>query len=145
MARLVGQAAAMLGNSADAVAYAALASDIASQYIAAFVNTSTGIVATGEQCFQALALGLEGFLPDSVRPAAEAVLLARLAFDNNTLTTGFVTFGYMLSVLSDLAPDVGHAVLVQRSGPGPWSNTAGSSNGKHCTANGTWRTAVVIC
>ena len=128
MARLVSEAAAMLGYDTDATAYSNLSSDIAAKYLAAFFDPATGVVATGEQCFQALALALEGFLPATARPATEAALLTRLAADNYTLTTGFVTFGFMLAVLQDLDPSAGHAVLMQRGGPGPWVNTAGSDN-----------------
>ena len=64
------------------------------------------------------------------RAAIEAALLARVQRDNFTLTTGFVTFTRMLEVLADVAPAAGHAILAQRApgAPGPWSNTAGSSN-----------------
>lgn len=128
MARIVAAAAAMLGNAADAAAYRALASDVAEKYLAAFFDPETGAVATGEQCFQALALGIDGFLPAAARPAAEAALLARLATDNYTLTTGFVAFGYELAVLAGLSPAAGHAIVMQRAGAGPWGNTAGSNH-----------------
>jgi alpha-L-rhamnosidase len=128
MAHLVSAAAGLLGDAAGAAAYAGLASDISAKYLAAFYNSSTGVIATGEQCFQALTLGLEGFLPAEEAPAVAAALLARVAADNFTLTTGFVTFGYMLDVLKDLSPDAGQSILLQRMGAGPWGNTAGSDN-----------------
>ena len=70
------------------------------------------------------------FTPPALRPAVERALLSRLAADGGVLTTGFVTFPYMLGVLADLAPAAGQALLTQRGAgeSGPWRNSAGSSN-----------------
>ena len=128
-ASTLAQAAALLGNEADSVLFSTLSSSVSAAYLARRLNASSGEVGPGFQCLQALALGLyAGFLPSPQRPAVEAALLARIAADKETLTTGFVTFTRMLQVLADLAPAAGQGILVQRQGLGPWSNTAGSSN-----------------
>ena len=144
-AGVLAGAAALLAPSGgapagDAALFAALAATVRDSYFAQFFDEASGALAPGEQCTQALALGLAlglpaagadapaPFAPSALRPALERALLSRLAADNTTLTTGFVTFGYMLSVLADLAPAAGQAVLAQRVGSGPWLNSAGSGN-----------------
>ena len=146
-AGILADAAALLAPSGaappgDAALFAALAETVRDSYFAQFFDGSA--IAPGEQCTQALALGLTlglppsaapptpllRFTPAALRQTVERALLSRLAADGEVLTTGFVTFGYMLLVLSDLAPAVGQAVLTQRGAgaSGPWLNTAGSSN-----------------
>jgi hypothetical protein len=130
-AGLVARAAAALGLADDARLFASLSAAVAAAYGAQYVRAN-GVVADGFQCTQALALGVfQEFLPPGgARAAVEAALLSRVAADNFTLTTGFVTFTRMLEVLADIAPSAGHAILTQRApgALGPWSNTAGSSN-----------------
>ena len=126
--RIIAMTASMVGNHADAEAFHSLATSISSTYLSAFFDAPSGRVASGEQCFQALSLFLDDFLPAASVPAVQATLRARLAEDKYTLTTGFVTFGMMLDVLMDLDPAAGQSVLLQKNGIGPWSNTAGSSN-----------------
>jgi alpha-L-rhamnosidase len=146
-AGIVSDAAALLASSGaappgDVALFAALAASVSASYFAQFFNGSA--LAPGEQCTQALALGLSlglpstspaqmlppPFTPPSLRPAVERALLARLAADGGVLTTGFVTFPYMLAVLADLDPSAGQELLAQRGAgaSGPWLNSAGSSN-----------------
>jgi alpha-L-rhamnosidase len=146
-AGLLSDAAALLAPSGvappgDAALFAALSASVRDSYFAQFWDGAA--LAPGEQCTQALALGLElglpplspssaspaPFTPAALRPAVERALLTRLAADAGVLTTGFVSFGFMLAALADLAPAAGQAVLMQRGAgaSGPWLNSAGSSN-----------------
>jgi len=131
-AHIMSQAAQLLGSGVtgnDATLFASLSMAVSQAYLARRLNATSGAVGSGQQCMQALALGLYGdFLPASQRPAVEAALLDRLASDGTALTTGFVTFTRMLQVLADLNPAAGLEVLLQRGALGTWSNTGGSSN-----------------
>jgi alpha-L-rhamnosidase len=129
-AHVVSQAAQLLGaEGGDAALFSSLSAAVSAAYLARRLNASSGAVGAGQQCTQALALGLYAdFLPAQHRPAVEAALLARIASDGTALTTGFVTFTRMLQVLADLDPASGLGILLQRAALGPWSNSAGSSN-----------------
>ena len=129
-AQLVAQAAVLLGvGGGEAALFDSLAARVAAAYLVKRFNASTGAVGGGQQCTQALALGLYGdFLPAPARPAVEAALLQRIAADGTALPTGCVTFTRMLQVLADLQPSAALGMLLQREALGPWSCSAGSSN-----------------
>ena len=115
LARALSEIAAFLGHAADAQRFAALADATAAAYNAAFLNASSGAYSIGQQCHQAMALAMDGLVPDAARAAAVATLRARVAADNNTLTVGFVSFLHEVLVLADEDPALMHAAITRRN------------------------------
>ena len=156
-AQIVSQAAAMLGNPEDAKTYAALAQTIKRKFNAKFLYAKTGVYnvpdakpiagvggAAGNstlthriwwqpgepvctQGAQTLALAL-GLVPDDVRKTAQESLLKEIAAHDGYLSTGFISSLYMLDILSDLAPQVGQAMVDKRSAPSWYAMTAGTDS-----------------
>ena len=153
-ARIVSRTATMLGHNADADRYAQLADEIRDKFNARFLDTVTGIYGipgskcdvegSGENVYpklshetwwpgdrpctqtgQALPLAL-GIVPENVRPAAERALLREVAAHHNHLSTGFIGTPYLLAILADLAPAVGHALTTQRDFPSWYAMTKGA-------------------
>jgi alpha-L-rhamnosidase len=82
----------------------------------------------GEHCTQAgqvLPLAL-GMVPGEIRPLAQRALLANIAERKNHLSTGFVGTPYLLAILAERAPEVGHAITTQRDYPSWYSMTKGA-------------------
>ena len=116
LAKSLGDVAAFLGRPADAAALAALAAATAAAHNSAFLNASNGEYSKGAQCHQAMALAMEGLVPDAQRAAAVAALRRRVAEeDNTTLTVGFVSFLHLVLVLADEDPALLHALVTRRN------------------------------
>ncbi|WP_240755324.1 family 78 glycoside hydrolase catalytic domain [Pedobacter sp. SYP-B3415] len=90
--------AAVLGNRADASAYAALAQNVRIAFNKKFFDAATGQYATGSQTANAMALYM-----DMAEPANRAKVLENLIADirrrGNSLTAGDIGYRYVLRVL----------------------------------------------
>lgn len=140
LARVMSDVAEFLGHENDAVRFGELATATAAVYNAAYFNSSSGEFSTGQQCHQAMALAMDGLVPDSARAAAVAQLVRKIASDNFTLTVGFVSFLHEVLVLADEDPSLMHTLITSRN-YGPERFTAGCTDkdgpgGKPSTAWG---------
>lgn len=116
-ARLVAQAATVLGKTAEAAAYADLADRVRLAFQREFVQPD-GRLKKETQTGYLLALGFE-LLPAAQRPTALAALAADLASRGNHLSTGFVGTGLLLPVLSQSGrTDLAYEVLMKETYPG---------------------------
>ena len=115
LSKTLADVAGFLGRDEDAARFSALASATAAAYNAAFLNATSGAYSTGQQCHQAMALAMEGLVPDAARAAAVATLVNRVAADNFTLTVGFVSFLHEVLVLADEDPALLHAIVTRRN------------------------------
>ncbi|MES2476375.1 MAG: family 78 glycoside hydrolase catalytic domain [Verrucomicrobiota bacterium] len=100
---LLSQAAAVLGHTADATAYATLFQTIKAAFISKYVNTSTGaFIGTGSntQCAYVMALKFD-LLPQNLRAAVVQRLEDDVIAKGNHLSTGFVGVGYLLPTLTE--------------------------------------------
>ena len=126
----MAEVADFLGRGADAASFAGLAGATAAAFNAAFLNASSGAYSTGQQCHQAMALAMEGLVPDASRAAAVATLVDRVAADNVTLTVGFVSFLHEVLVLADEDPALLHALVTRRNyGPERFSGGCADKDG----------------
>jgi alpha-L-rhamnosidase len=101
-ARLLGKAAAVLGNTADAATYEALFQTIKTAFNNKYVNPTTGAfigTGTNTQCVYAMALKFD-LLPASLRDEVVQLLENDVIAKGNHLSTGFVGVSYLLPVLS---------------------------------------------
>ena len=117
LSAVLSQVAAFLGQQGDAARFSALATRTAQAYNAAFLNAASGAYATGQQCHQAMALAMPGLVPPgTVRQAAVAALVSRIAQDNTSLTVGFVSFLHAVQALAE-AEEAGvlHALVTRRN------------------------------
>ena len=115
LSKTLGEIANFLGHDSDAARFTDLSVSVGAAYNAAFLNTSSGMYSTGQQCHQAIALAMEGLVPDSMRAAAVAQLVNRIASDNFTLTVGFVSFLHEVLVLADEDPALMHTIITRRN------------------------------
>lgn len=97
-AKIVAQAAALLGQAADARNYADLADQIKQNIQHEFI-TATGRVAVDTQTAYALVLYF-GLVSDDLKPRVTADLVNRLKKDHDHLKTGFVGTPFINQVLS---------------------------------------------
>lgn len=153
-AQIVSRAAEMTGRTDDAEKYRRMAEAIRDKFNARFLDSATGIYGvpggrpeveesgkhaypplrheiwwTGNrvctQAGQAIPLAL-GMVPENIRPLAERALLREIAAHGNHVSSGFVGTPYLLRVLEDLAPAVGHAMTTQRDFPSWYAMTKGA-------------------
>ncbi len=102
-ARLLGRAAAVLGNTADAAAYETLFQTVKTAFNGKYVNQSTGAfigTGTNTQCAYAMALKFD-LIPAPLRDEVTQLLENDVIAKGNHLSTGFVGVSYLLPVLSD--------------------------------------------
>ena len=94
-ASLLAKMAAVLGNSADAAHYGALATEIAAGFTRRYFDASTGVYGTGTQLSYAMPLVL-GIVPPGDVQATVTRLVQNIAANGDHVTTGFVgtTFVY---------------------------------------------------
>ncbi len=102
-ARILSEAAAVLGERSDAARFRALHARIQSAFQEAFLAPD-GQVAGETQTGYALALGF-GLTPQELRGTVGARLHANLAAHNNLLTTGFLGTPHLLPALSETGAD----------------------------------------
>ncbi|SFN31459.1 alpha-L-rhamnosidase [Actinomadura madurae] len=116
-ARIVAQAAEVLGEDADAERHGALHADIREAFVDAFVDTSDGRVEGGTQTAYLLALAFE-LMPDRLVPAAVRHLAADIEARDRHLTTGFVGVALLCPTLAEHGrADLAYALLHQDSFP----------------------------
>ncbi len=136
-ARLVAQAAAVLGKTAQAAAYARLSAEIKAAIQEEYF-TATGRLAIPTQTGYALALFMD-LVPDSYRERVQSDLIARLNEDNKHLRTGFVGTPYLCRVLSNIgANDLAYrccSTRITRRGctPSIWARRPSGSAGTRST------------
>jgi hypothetical protein len=117
LSAILRDVAGYLGKAEDAARFDALATRVAAVYNAAFLNASSGAYGPGQQCHQAMALAMPGLVPEGVRGAAVAALVARaVSHDNSSLTVGFVSFLHAVLALAE-ADEGGvlHALVTRRN------------------------------
>ncbi|SDM17572.1 alpha-L-rhamnosidase [Catalinimonas alkaloidigena] len=115
-ARLVAQAAAVLGNTADAREYEALFGKVKAAFNREYV-TGSGRIASDSQTSYVLALMFD-LLSEDMRPKAADYLVADIQRRNNHLSTGFLGTPYLCHVLSDNGhTDVAYDLLLQETFP----------------------------
>jgi len=110
-ARILADAAVVLGRDADAKAYGRLCEEIKAAFHREFYDAKTGNYGSGSQTSNTLALFLD-LAPEAGRGSAWGNLFDNLAYKNNShLTTGIIGTKYIMEVLtrfdnSDLAYDI---------------------------------------
>ena len=155
-ARIVSETAALLGQTAEARKYAAMADRVRDTFNRNFLDPATGIYGekgwkvqkgnwavpgglealhelwwSGDrpctQAGQVLPLAL-GLAPEAARPAVEAALRREVGAHHGRLSTGFVSTPYLLDVLADLDPEACWRLATTREFPSWYSMTLGSHN-----------------
>lgn len=118
-ARMLSSLARILGKEEEADEYDRLAENIRKAYVENFLVPGTGVVASGIQSVQAIALFLN-MLPAEERPEALAHLVKDIIDKHNGhLTTGIFGTRYMLDVLSrERRADVVNNMVNLRDFPG---------------------------
>lgn len=115
-ARLLADAAAVLGKTSDAAGYAGLARHVKAAFQNEFV-TPSGRVGPNTQTAYVLALHFD-LLPESLRPLAVERLVKEIRQSHYHLTTGFVGTPYVCHVLSRYGyTDVAYELLNQERYP----------------------------
>jgi alpha-L-rhamnosidase len=115
-ARLVAQAANVLGKTEQADGYARLSAEVKAAIQKEYF-TATGRLAVPTQTGYVLALFMD-LVPDAFRQRVEADLIARLKEDNTHLRTGFVGTPYLCRVLSNIgANDLAYKLLLNEDYP----------------------------
>jgi alpha-L-rhamnosidase len=110
-ASILQRSAALLGNTADAAAYATLATEIMDGFNRRFVNASTGQVGSvaDTQTAQILPLYL-GMIPEDKKQIVLDRLVANIHERGDHVSTGFIGTIHLLLGL----PNLGHAELTYR-------------------------------
>ena len=115
-AALMAEIADAIGRPEDAAGYRALHAKIRSAFADAFMGAD-GRITSGTQTAYVLGLHM-GLIPDELRSAAAARLVAAIEAADWHLTTGFVGVGYLLPVLSSTGhADSAYRLLAQRTLP----------------------------
>lgn len=99
-AEIVARTAALLGRTADAQKYGALAAEIRAAFNAKLYDAAKRQYATGSQCANAMPLVLE-LAPAEARPALVEAIAADVRARGNAVSAGDVGFRYLLRALAD--------------------------------------------
>jgi alpha-L-rhamnosidase len=114
--KLVAQAAAVLGKTADAQRYQDLAAQITAAFNQAYVKPD-GRISGDTQCVYLMALKFDLLSPELREKAADH-LVADITAKGDHLSTGFVGVSYLLPVLSAVGhDDVAFKLLLQDTFP----------------------------
>jgi alpha-L-rhamnosidase len=114
--QILSRIANILGKTADAQAYAQLASQIKEATNAKFVNS--GNYATGTQTANAMALALDLAPPQSAGAVAGNLYNDIVYYHNTHLTTGFIGVKWLMPALTETGhPDVAYELATQTSYP----------------------------
>ncbi len=119
-ATMMRRSAELLGNTADAAAYASLASDIKTGFNRRFLNATTGQIGNvaDTQTAQILPLYL-GMIPDDKKQLVLDRLVANIQERNEHLSTGFVGTIHLLTGLPELGQaELTHRMVMQQDYPG---------------------------
>ena len=115
-AGLVARAAAVLGRTEQADAYACLSAEVKAAIQEEYF-TATGRLAVPTQTGYVLAIDMN-LVPDAFRERVQNDLIARLKEDNTHLRTGFVGTPYLCRVLSNIgANDLAYQLLLNEDYP----------------------------
>ena len=139
---LVSKIAGILGKAADERAYAALAEDIRTAFLAKFHDSATGVVADGGQTSQACAL-FHGLVRADDREKVLARLLAEVDRCDGHIDCGILGAKYVMQALSDAGrvdaafriasqttfPSWGH--WIEQGATTLWEQWNGSSSRNH--------------
>ena len=117
-ARILGKAAAVLGNQMDEQKYLELADNINQAYIEEFIKEDGAIrIYTDRQAPYVRALAFDLFTKN-LKPKIEKQLVNRIEEKNRHLFTGFLSTPFLLSVLSEAGEtDLAYEVLLQEDNP----------------------------
>lgn len=119
-ATILQRSAELLGNTADAVAYAVLATEIKDGFNRRFVNPATGQVGSvaDSQTAQILPLYL-GMIPEDKKQLVLDRLVSNIHERNDHVSTGFVGTIHLLLGLPDLGQaELTHRMVTQPDYPG---------------------------
>jgi len=126
-ATILQRSAELLGNSDDAAAYAALATEIKNGFNRRFVNGTTGQVGSiaDTQTAQILPLYL-GMIPEDKNQLVLDRLIANIKERSDHISTGFVGTIHLLLGLPDLGQaELTHRMVTQLDYPG-WNTLVGN-------------------
>jgi alpha-L-rhamnosidase len=152
-ANIVAQTAQLIGHTTEADFYTGLAQSVSSNFNALYLDAATGIYGIpGWECRpgnypdsilkhetwwsgnrpctqagQTLPLAL-GMVPVKHQSAVQQALRREIKAHRGRLSTGFVSTPYLLDLLADLDPQIGHAITSAQDYPSWYSMTAGSDN-----------------
>ncbi|OGX91019.1 alpha-rhamnosidase [Hymenobacter coccineus] len=116
-ARILAQAAQLLGHPADHARYAALAAKIRAAINAKYLNRSTNLYGSGVQTELSVPL-YWGVVPDELKQKVAANLASRVAADNFHLDVGLLGTKAILGALSDNGQaDVAYRLAAQETYP----------------------------
>ena len=117
-ARIMSKISALLHKPDRAEYYAALAQQGAADFLKAYYNSQTGVVARDSQAAYAFALAFE-IIPQTDRAKVMKNLIAAIERENYRPTTGEVSFVYLLRVLmKENRGDVIAKMIMRQSSPG---------------------------
>lgn len=115
-ARILANAAKVLGNTADAEEYSKLVDSIKSAFAREYM-TPTGRLVSGTQTAYVLALNFD-MLPEALRKQAAERLVQNIRSYGTHLTTGFLGTPYLCHVLTRFGyTDVAYDLLMQETYP----------------------------
>jgi len=97
---IMQQAAALIGNTADATTWATLAANIKTAFNNAYFSAATNTYLTGNQTTSGMPLAL-GLVPDNNKAGVLAKLVARVQSDGYRMQVGEIGFRFVLKALSD--------------------------------------------
>jgi alpha-L-rhamnosidase len=113
-AHLLAQMAAVIGNTADADHYAALADRIAAGFTRRYFDPETGVYGTGTQLSYAMPLML-GIVPAGREQATVDKLVQDIAAHDDHLTTGFVGTTMVFQALGTYGRDDVALAIAERT------------------------------
>jgi len=117
-AETLSRVANQIGRTEDATAFEQKARTIGERFNKAFLNSATGVYATGSQTAQSLPLVL-GLVPANKRAAAVAALVRDIKNRDYAITAGDVGYRYLLRALADAGrSDLIYQINSQTETPG---------------------------
>jgi alpha-L-rhamnosidase len=120
-ALILAQAAALMGNTADAALYSTLVAQIGGSFNSAFYNATNAEYSGGTQTAQSCALYQGLVSSNQIRAAAQA-LASAVQQNGNTIDTGILGSKYLLRALCDNGhSDTAMALAMQTNYPS-WGN-----------------------
>ena len=120
-ALVLARAAALMGNTADAVLYSNLAAQVSVSFNSAFYNTNNAEYSGGTQTAQSCAL-YEGLAASNQVSAVAEALAVTVGQNGNTIDTGILGSKFLLRALCDSGhSDTAMALAMQTNYPG-WGN-----------------------
>lgn len=116
-ATILAKTAAVLGKSADAAYYTALADKIKTAFNKKYLNSSTGSYGTGLQTELSMPL-YWGLVPDGLKPKVAANLAKKVGESNNHIDVGLLGTKAILNALSENGyADLAYKVAAQETYP----------------------------